>query len=323
LRFLLGLAFVLRSATTHAMLKSVLSLALLAAASAFAPSSMLPTSSRNVAAVGPTMQRIGSARGTGSMGGKQGSMGAGKQGSMGGKQGSMGGKIGSMAGRQGSMAPVPAKKAAAKAAPKAAAKAAPKKAAAPAKKFTGGSGRFAYADGNAWDIEGADWAKNGGIFGQIGDVVWAREAEVKHGRICMLAATGAIVQDLYTFPFMSKWYQGEKMWGLHEAAVKSGALWQVLFFVGLLEIPFLLKLRNGTVDGTGDIGFDPLGLKEDAEAYARRQLTEVKNGRLAMIAIGGMTHHYFLTGKGPIQFLTGIPNFKSCLSTAVETGLCK
>jgi len=43
----------------------------------------------------------------------------------------------------------------------------------------------------------------------------------------MLAATGAIVQDLYTFPFMAKWYQGEKMWGLHEASIKSGALWQV------------------------------------------------------------------------------------------------
>lgn len=58
-------------------------------------------------------------------------------------------------------------------------------------------------------------------------MIWAREAEVKHGRVCMLAATGAIVQDLYTFPFMNKWYNGEKMWGLHEASIKSGALWQV------------------------------------------------------------------------------------------------
>jgi hypothetical protein len=42
-----------------------------------------------------------------------------------------------------------------------------------------------------------------------------------------------------------------------------------------------------------------------------------------MIAISGMTHHYFLTGKGPIEFLTQIPNFKSCASAAVATGLCK
>jgi hypothetical protein len=81
--------------------------------------------------------------------------------------------------------------------------------------------------GNRWDDEGADWARGGGIFGKAGGVTWAREAEVKHGRVCMLAAFGAIVQDLYTFPFMDKWYSGEKMWGLHEASVKSGALWQV------------------------------------------------------------------------------------------------
>ena len=87
--------------------------------------------------------------------------------------------------------------------------------------------RFSYPDGNDWDVNGADWAVNGGLFGAVGDVIWAREAEVKHGRICMLASLGAITQDVYTFPFMSKWYQGEKMWGLHDAAIKSGALWQV------------------------------------------------------------------------------------------------
>ncbi|KAJ1470981.1 light-harvesting complex protein Lhcc2 [Baffinella frigidus] len=183
--------------------------------------------------------------------------------------------------------------------------------------------RYTGGRGTDWDINGADWAANGGIFGAVGDVIWAREAEVKHGRICMLAATGAIVQDLYTFPFMSKWYSGEKMWGLHEASIKSGALWQVLFFIGLLEIPFLLKLANGSVDGTGDLGFDPLGMAQDSESFNKRQVTEVKNGRLAMIAISGMTHHYFLTGKGPIEFITQIPNFKSCAAAAVSTQLCR
>ena len=46
--------------------------------------------------------------------------------------------------------------------------------------------------GNRWDDEGADWARGGGIFGKAGGVTWAREAEVKHGRVCMLAATGAV-----------------------------------------------------------------------------------------------------------------------------------
>jgi hypothetical protein len=41
------------------------------------------------------------------------------------------------------------------------------------------------------------------------------------------------------------------------------------------------------------------------QALARRQLVELKNGRLAMIATAGMLHHYFLTGKGPIELITG------------------
>ena len=176
--------------------------------------------------------------------------------------------------------------------------------------------------GSNWDQNPPEWAVNGGLFGAVGDVVWAREAEVKHGRISMLAATGAIVQDLYHFPFIDKWYNGEKVWGLHDAAIKSGALWQVLWFIGLLEIPFLLKLANGSIDGTGDLGFDPLGLKNDEEEFSKNQIKEIKNGRLAQIAIGGITHHYFLTGKGPIEFITQIPNFKSCLPAAVDTGLC-
>lgn len=36
----------------------------------------------------------------------------------------------------------------------------------------------------------------------------------------------------------------------------------------------------------------------------------------------GMIHHYLLTGKGPIQFLTGIPNYKSCIEPHLGA-LCK
>jgi hypothetical protein len=34
------------------------------------------------------------------------------------------------------------------------------------------------------------------------------------------------------------------------------------------------------------------------------QLKEIKNGRLAMLAIGGVVHHYFITGKGPVELIT-------------------
>ena len=41
--------------------------------------------------------------------------------------------------------------------------------------------RFAYKTSCGYDIEAPYWAKDGGIFGWA-DVIWAREAEVKHGR---------------------------------------------------------------------------------------------------------------------------------------------
>eukprot|EP00277_Geminigera_cryophila_P038152 CAMPEP_0173100286 /NCGR_PEP_ID=MMETSP1102-20130122/36110_1 /TAXON_ID=49646 /ORGANISM="Geminigera sp., Strain Caron Lab Isolate" /LENGTH=72 /DNA_ID=CAMNT_0013993693 /DNA_START=28 /DNA_END=243 /DNA_ORIENTATION=- len=50
------------------MLQRVLPLALIAYASAFAPGAVLPTSTRNVAAVGPTMQRLGSVKPSGGQG---------------------------------------------------------------------------------------------------------------------------------------------------------------------------------------------------------------------------------------------------------------
>jgi len=131
--------------------------------------------------------------------------------------------------------------------------------------------------------------------------------------LAMLAATGLIVQDLFTLPFYSKWYTGEKVWALHDKLVEVGAAKQVLPLLLAFEIPFIQKALNGELDGTGDYGFDPLGLKSD-----RRAVTEIKNGRLGMIAFGGMMQHYLITGKGPVQFITQIPNFKSCVKTAAE-----
>lgn len=54
---------------------------------------------------------------------------------------------------------------------------------------------------------------------------------------------------------------------------------------------------------------------KDPAKLARRQLTELKNGRLAMIAVGGMVHHYLLVGRGPVEFIKHIPNFKDPLNT--------
>jgi hypothetical protein len=48
----------------------------------------------------------------------------------------------------------------------------------------------------------------------------------------------------------------------------------------------------------GDLGFDPMGMSKNKspEEKEKLQLQELKNGRLAMLAIGGMIHHNWVTG---------------------------
>ena len=57
---------------------------------------------------------------------------------------------------------------------------------------------------------------------------WLREAEIKHGRVAMLAATGMIVQDIAVIPGFDKEFSGAAMMKLHNLAVQqviSFGLW--------------------------------------------------------------------------------------------------
>ncbi|KAJ1475474.1 light harvesting complex protein 10 precursor [Baffinella frigidus] len=152
---------------------------------------------------------------------------------------------------------------------------------------------------------------------------WLREAEIKHGRVAMLAATGAIVQDLFQFKGTDTLTNGAKMTGLHDvflakelpgAAGNVATFHQMLLWLGILELAssaaIIQSFKGETPRVPGDYGFDPLKMGKDP----KMALKEIKNGRLAMIGIGGMVHHYILTGKGPVEFFGGIPNYKSCVA---------
>jgi light-harvesting complex I chlorophyll a/b binding protein 4 len=133
------------------------------------------------------------------------------------------------------------------------------------------------------------------------DMKWLREAEIKHGRSSMLATVGFVVQQFVTIPG----YTHVDDSNLAPAAVGISPMLQIVFGMGILEF----WSNNGKVTMEtmfedkdrvpGALGFDPLGYgKKKSEAEMEKlQLQEIKNGRLAMLAIGGMIHHNWVTGE--------------------------
>merc|ERR1712048_1498377 len=132
-----------------------------------------------------------------------------------------------------------------------------------------------------------------------GQLAYFREAELKHGRICMLASLGFFVQERF-HPLFGGNIDVPAMQAL--GATELRPFWPaVLAASGGIELAtgvgrsegddsagFTPSLKDGIVPG--DIGFDPLGLaaKYSDEEFVGIQNRELAHCRLAMIATLGM-----------------------------------
>ena len=138
-----------------------------------------------------------------------------------------------------------------------------------------------------------------------GKVKFYREAEIKHGRVSMLACLGFVVGENF-----------HPMWG-GQIDVPSVMAWQetplqnampaVAFLFLIHEVlsiftfnsPFGGELWSIRSDyANGDLGWDPLGLKPTNPAELKEMQTkEINNGRLAMIGIIGMMGQELAQGE--------------------------
>jgi len=173
---------------------------------------------------------------------------------------------------------------------------------APAKK-----NQFAYGLPGGANVLG-EWDPAGFLEGKSElEVYRFREAELTHGRVSMLAATGFLVQEKFhplfsadggpaidQIPQLPVW-----LWVVMAGGIGAAEAFRIN--AGFRELDGeKLKAETALRPGyyPGDLGFDPLSLKpEDAEEFRLMQEKELSHCRLAMIAASGFLLQEAVSGE--------------------------
>ena len=144
-------------------------------------------------------------------------------------------------------------------------------------------------------------------FSDVYDVKWLWEAELKHGRVSMLAVVGWLVTQagyhlpspdgLYDVsnPIDAFFHVGPAVWG------------QIILGIGAMESinhNGKMSMNDMHKDSTKEVGmftapfYGASQLKGKSEKQINDlKLKELKNGRLAMCAIGGLVHQTIISGS--------------------------
>jgi len=114
-----------------------------------------------------------------------------------------------------------------------------------------------------------------------------RTAEIKHGRVAMLAALGAVSQHWFRFPGFDQVPSGVQAITTFPGAAGLVAL---ILGAGVVETQLWVEDPNKEPGNFGD----PAGIGQYYEEWRNRELN---NGRFAMIAIMGIIVAELVTGK--------------------------
>lgn len=151
-------------------------------------------------------------------------------------------------------------------------------------------------------------------FAKTKDDLWNyREAEIKHARLAMLAAAGwpvsevldrTLANSLGLPPVLDAHDRVPSL--LNGGLGKVSPLYWVACFGAAAAIDVIqinkANSRSSSYEFPGALGFDPLGLYPSDEAGQRSmQTAEIKNGRLAMIAITAFAAQEAVTNMGVVN----------------------
>jgi len=133
------------------------------------------------------------------------------------------------------------------------------------------------------------------------DLRYARWAELKHGRVCMLAVCGMVWQEYLPHLPGDAYATTDPFEAI--SSVGFGSNIQTLLGIGVIELinweeTFNGDSRPGVLPGWEGAGWD----KMTEEKKNRLFESEIVHCRLAMIAFIGATHQTFLLHKGLLDF---------------------
>jgi Chlorophyll A-B binding protein len=146
-------------------------------------------------------------------------------------------------------------------------------------------------------IQPPSWEETEGI----PTLYWMRESELKHSRVCMLAWFGWLATDGafgITLRFPGAIYSVDSIpnaYSAHNILVEQGSMAFLLLAVGFVEFcsgAVLVEVSKGASDReAGDFTLDPLQFLKgkSTEEVNRMKTRELLNGRLAMLAFGGVS----------------------------------
>ena len=129
-----------------------------------------------------------------------------------------------------------------------------------------------------------------GEYAEIPMVYWMREAELKHGRIYMLAVVGWLTVDA-GIHFPGEKYTGIDALHAHDAMLASGNMGVMLLFAAVAELTSMVSVvqaAKGSGREAGDFGLDPLEFCGNPDTKKFMLEAETTHARLAMLGFSGL-----------------------------------